>query len=95
MKKYSQYDSIRPLIENARSQVVRNINLTMTLTYYEIGRIIVEYEQQGNHRADYAKKVLFQLSKRLTAEFGKGYSATNLEYFRKFYKVYAGRVPRS
>lgn len=95
MKKDSLYDSIRPLIENARSQVVRNINLTMTLTYYEIGRIIVEYEQQGNRRADYAKKVLVQLSKRLTAEFGKGYSATNLEYFRKFYKVYAGRVPRS
>jgi predicted nuclease of restriction endonuclease-like (RecB) superfamily len=55
----------------------------------------VEYEQQGNRRADYAKKVLVQLSKRLTAEFGKGYSSTNLEYFRKFYKVYAGRVPRS
>lgn len=95
MKKDSLYDSIRPLIENARSKVVRNINQTMTLTYYEIGRVIVEYEQQGNRRADYAKKVLVQLSKRLTAEFGKGYSATNLEYFRKFYKVYAGRVPRS
>ena len=95
MKKDSLYDSIRPLIENARSKVVRNINLTMTLTYYEIGRVIVEYEQQGNRRADYAKKVLVQLSKRLTAEFGKGYSATNLEYFRKFYKMYTGRVPKS
>lgn len=89
------YDSIRELIEIAKSNIVRNVNTTMILTYYEIGRIIVEDEQKGKYRADYAKQVLLQLSKRLTKEFGKGYSLTNLEYIRKFYKVYYNRIPQS
>ena len=60
-----------------------------------IGRMIVEDEQNGKYRADYAKKVLVQLSKQLTKEFGKGYSSTNLEYIRKFYKIYVNRIPQS
>jgi predicted nuclease of restriction endonuclease-like (RecB) superfamily len=71
------------------------VNTTLLLTYYEIGRIIVEEEQKGQYRAVYAKKMMAQLSTKLTTEFGKGYSVTNLEYIRKFYKTYIGRIPQS
>ncbi len=67
----------------------------MILTYYEIGSAIVEDEQKGNFRAEYAKEVLVQLSNQLTKEFGKGYSLTNLEFIRKFYKIYIDRIPQS
>ena len=89
------YVSIRALLIQAKSQMVRNVNITMVLTYYEIGRMIVEDEQMGNYRAEYSKKVLDQLSEQLTKEFGKGYSMTNLEYIRKFYSVYSKRIPQS
>jgi len=64
----------------------------MIMTYYEIGRTIVEYEQKGKYRPDYAKKVMMELSKQLTTEFGKGYSTSNLEYIRRFYSVYSYRI---
>jgi predicted GNAT family N-acyltransferase len=89
------YVSICALLIQAKSQMVRNVNSTMVLTYYEIGRIIVEDEQMGNYRAEYSKKVLDQVSEQLTKEFGKGYSMTNLEYIRKFYSVYSKRIPQS
>jgi predicted nuclease of restriction endonuclease-like (RecB) superfamily len=89
------YNSIKSLIEKAKAQVTRNVNITMVLTYYEIGRTIVEYEQKGKYRADYAKKVLEQLSNQLTRDFGKGYSTSNLEYIRRFYAVYINRIPQS
>ena len=89
------YNSIKSLIEKAKTQVVRSVNIAMVMTYYEIGKTIVEYEQKGKYRADYAKNVLEQLSKQLTREFGKGYSMSNLEYIRKFYSIYRGRIPQS
>lgn len=94
-KKENLYDSIRGLIANAKAQIVHNINTTIIFTYYEIGRVIVQDEQNGKYRADYAKKVLIKLSGQLSKEFGKGYSPTNLEYIRKFYKVYKDRIPQS
>ena len=54
----------------------------------EIGRIILEHEQKGKERAEYAKKTLIKLSRQLTDEFGKGFSVDNLENMRKFYSVY-------
>ena len=60
----------------------------MVKTYFEIGRLIVEDEQKGFERAEYGKETLKNLSVKLTKEFGKGFSATNLEQMRKFYKVY-------
>ena len=86
------YISIKSLLEKARTQVARSINTTMVMTYYEIGRTIVEHEQKGQYRADYAKKVMEQLSKQLTKDFGKGYSTSNLEYIRRFYSVYSNRI---
>ena len=57
----------------------------MLATYFEIGSIIVEDEQHGKHRADYAKEIISLLSIDLTNEFGKGYSVDNIERCRKFY----------
>ncbi len=72
----------------AKEQVVRQINLTMVQTYFEIGRMIVEEEQDGKNRAEYGKQLLIGLSKALTKEFGKGFSMTNIQQMRNFYLVY-------
>ncbi|WP_423147027.1 PDDEXK nuclease domain-containing protein [Rubrolithibacter danxiaensis] len=89
------FQSIRSLIENSRKSIVRNINSAMLMTYFEIGRMIVEDQQQGKERAEYAKETLQNLSRDLTKEFGKGYSIDNLERFRKFYITYQDRFSAS
>ena len=88
------YRSIRNLILEAQNQIVRNVNSTMTVTYFQIGRHIAENELQGKDRADYAEKTMRQLSIDLTEEFGKGFSKSNLEYMRQFYKVYEDRFKK-
>lgn len=80
--------SISKLIEASRKEVARTTNTVMTLTYFEIGKHIVEYEQQGKDRAKYAKKTLTTLSKKLTNQFGRGFSVDSLEKMRRVYKVY-------
>lgn len=79
---------IESLIEEARQRIVMQINYTMVQTYFEIGRAIVENEQEGESRAVYGRGLLKGLSHRLTARFGKGFSVDNLERMRKFYLVY-------
>jgi len=83
------YDRIAKLLVEARSSVVQTINKTMVHTYFEIGRMIVEEEQNGNIRAEYGKQVLIELSKKLTDEFGKGFSRRNLKQMRQFYLTYS------
>lgn len=82
------YQEIHDLLHKARQNIISNINSTMTKTYFLIGKRIVEEEQDGNKRAEYGKKLIKTLSKKLTKEFGKGFSETNLEQMRKFFKVY-------
>lgn len=79
---------ISEILENARSQIVANINTAMVYAYFEIGKYIVEYEQNGKDRAEYGKSVLKNLSARLTKRFGKGFSEDNLSNMRKFYLCY-------
>ena len=79
---------IRELLENARKNVAQQVNTQLLTTYWNIGRIIVEYEQQNQMRADYGKQTLKELSKELTREFGKGFSRSNLQNMRAFYLVY-------
>jgi len=83
---------IRHLILSARNLVSRNVNLLQVVTNFEIGKRIVEHEQQGQVRATYGKEVLVELSDRLTSEFGRGFSRSNLEYMRKFYVLYRSRL---
>ena len=82
------YQEIHDLLHKARQNIISNINSTMTKTYFLIGKRIVEEEQNGNKRAEYGKKLMKTLSEKLTKEFGKGFSETNLEQMRKFFKVY-------
>ncbi len=82
------YSSIRNILENSRKRVVQNVNFEMVRTYWKIGEIIVEEEQQGKARAEYGKYLLHELSAKLTNEFGKGFDETNLRNMRKFYKTF-------
>ena len=77
------------LLENARKKVITTVNQTMVLTYFEIGRMIVEEEQKGENRAEYGKKILEILSEKLTEKYKKGFSVTNLRQMRQFYVVYS------
>ena len=83
------FQQVAVLLKNAQQQVLRTVNSTMVFTYFEIGRIIVEEEQNGKERAEYGKKVLKGLSEQLTKEFGKGFSLRNLEQIRQFYLTYS------
>ena len=76
------------LIEEARRKVASAANVALVYTYYEIGRMIVEDEQDGKERADYGKTLLKDLSAKLTDRFGQGWSVENLTLMRKFYLVY-------
>ena len=58
------------------------------MAYWEVGRLIVEEEQQGKNRAEYGKRLISGLSKRLTADYGKGFDKRNLFYMRQFYLAY-------
>ncbi len=84
----SLYDRVAPVIREARAIVMQTVDVVMLKAYWDIGRYIVEEEQGGETRADYGKDVLNQLSKRLSKEFGRGFSTTTLEDIRKFYLVY-------
>lgn len=89
LKSNDLYNKIASLLEEARRKVTSAVNIAMVYTYFEIGRIIVEDEQNGNSRAEYGKEVLKNLSEKLTREFGKGFSVENLDRMRFFYKTYA------
>ncbi|MBN9295129.1 MAG: DUF1016 family protein [Flavobacteriia bacterium] len=82
------FSQIVDLLQLARNSVIRSINQTMVHTYFEIGRMIVEEEQNGKDRAEYGTKLLQELSKTLTREFGKGFSVTNIQQMRNFYLIY-------
>ena len=82
------FKNIQSLIEQSRRELYTVANITLTETYFHIGRLIVEYEQQGKGRAAYAKEILLTLSGKLTNTLGKGFSVDNLENMRKFYLLY-------
>ena len=79
---------IRQILESARGNVAREVNSELLNTYWNIGRIIAEYEQTVPARADYGKQTLKELARVLTKEFGKGFSITNLKQMRQFYTIY-------
>ena len=83
IKNDSFINDIKALINEAHQHVVRSVNTVMVITYWEIGRRIVEEEQNGSNRAEYGKYIIESLSK-----FGKGFGETNLKYFRQFYLAF-------
>jgi predicted nuclease of restriction endonuclease-like (RecB) superfamily len=86
------YDGICSLVLSARQSAARGVDLLQVYTNYEIGRRIVEQEQQGADRAQYGKELLNELAARLTGEFGNGFSVSNLRYMRQFYLAYPERI---
>lgn len=85
---------IRELVQGARKAAAQNVNILQVVTNFEIGRRIVEFEQQGNIRAEYGERIIRVLSQRLTAELGRGFSKRNLEYIRRFYLEYRDETPQ-
>lgn len=79
---------IKTVLENARGNVARQVNNELLNTYWNIGRIISEYEQTSPERADYGRRTLKELSHVLTKEFGRGFSRSNLQNMRAFYLTY-------
>ena len=82
------YIQIHDLILSSRKSAARDINVLQVYTNFEIGKHIVEYEQQGKTRAVYGKEIIDSLSKRLSADFGSGFSRSNISSMRKFYLAY-------
>lgn len=76
---------IKSVVDNAKHNMVTQINNELIQTYWHIGEIIVKHEQNNEERVKYGEYTLKQLSKELTAEFGKGFSIANLQNMRKFY----------
>lgn len=73
---------------SAKNNISKSINTEMLLTYWKIGKEIIEYEQNGNMKADYGKQLLSNLSKDLSVKFGKGFSRSNLQNMRLLYHRY-------
>jgi predicted nuclease of restriction endonuclease-like (RecB) superfamily len=88
----AEYDAILSgiidLLEHARRSAARAVNAVMTATYWEIGRRIVEIEQEGEHRAGYGEQIVEQLSVDLTARFGRGFGRSNLFQMKAFYLAF-------
>ena len=79
------FSGVAGLLEEARRTSARSVNSIMTATYWEIGRLIVEYEQQGKRRAQYGAQLLERLSHDLSNRFGRGFSVIIFRSMRRFY----------
>ena len=78
----------RHIIESGRKAAYHAVNTSMVKTYWEIGQLIVEEEQQGEERAKYGKYIIIELANRLQKEYGSGYSGQSLWNYRQFYKEF-------
>lgn len=81
-------EEVKSVLISARKRVVSNVNYEIIMTYWNIGKLIVKYEQNDQLRAEYGKNTLKALSKVLTQESGKGFSRSNLQNMRAFYANY-------
>lgn len=88
VKRANLYGRIREILEAARTGVARTVNTTQVVANWLIGREIVEEEQRGKRRAGYGEALIRDLSKRLTADYGRGFSADNLFWFRRLFLQY-------
>ena len=82
------YQRVREILEQSRLRAARSVNTEMVRAYWLIGQVIVEQEQKGKSRADYGERLIESLSERLTADYGKGFTLTNLKYMRQFFLTF-------
>ncbi len=81
------YENIKKLMNESRQHVLTYVNTTMLFTYWNIGKMIVE-EQGGSSKAKYGDKLISELSKQMTFDFGKGFDERNLRKIRQFFLMY-------
>lgn len=91
----SLYGQVSGIVDSARLNAFKQVNLMQIITNFLIGKQIIEDEQQGDVRAKYGKAVLKKLSLRLTEKYGRGFSVDNLENMRKFYLRFGDRISES
>ena len=84
----NNFPSICNLLEEARRYAARSVNAILAATYWEIGRRVVEFEQEGKERAEYGSTLLQRVSKDLIKRFGRGFGVDNLQRMRAFYLEY-------
>lgn len=87
--------SIGKVIDEARKKIVRDINITQATAYWHIGRIIVEYEQNGVSRAEYGNALIAKLSRDMLAHYGRGFSEINLRNMRRYYLEFPSRIQQT
>jgi len=89
------YKQVANLLIKARKYAKKQVDNTIVMTYFVVGQMIVEREQQGQKRAQYGAKLLKGLSTYLTEQYGRGFSVENLQNIRKFYQVYAPSIQQT
>jgi len=82
------FEDIKSILQNARNNAYKSVNFIMVEAYWNVGKKIVEVEQDGENRAEYGTSLIKELSSKLTAEFGKGFTSTNLKMMRQFYYAF-------
>lgn len=85
------YDRIRKIIDSARARIAATVNFEMVQAYWLVGREMVEEEQRGSKRAKYGTSLIEEFSRRLTAEYGKGWSPSQLWHLRQFFLEFQDR----
>ena len=85
VQKKNIYADIKTILQQARDSAVRSVNFSMVIAYWKIGERIVEEDLKGKKRAQYGERLIEELSIKLTSDFGKGFTATNIKYMRLFY----------
>ena len=88
------FADVSRILSEGRSKVYSIVNTTMVETYWNVGKRIVEQEQQGKERANYGDQLLVNLSRYLSNTFGRGFSYANLKNFRQFYLTWPGEEIR-
>jgi hypothetical protein len=88
------YRQIREILEKTRATAARSVHTAMVRAYWLVGRKVVEEEQSGSARAGYGDELIDQLAARLRADFGRGFTLSNLRYMRLFYLAYPNLLAR-
>jgi hypothetical protein len=81
-------EAIGKVLNEERNKAIQAVNLALVQTNWQIGRYIVEYEQNGRERAEYGAELIDRLSHDLTAAYGKGFSRSNVFQMRQFYLAF-------
>lgn len=84
----SLYSEIQNILDKARNHAYTAVNSAMVMAYWSIGKVILEYEQKGAFRGEYGKGTLKNLSVKLTADYGKGFTVRSLQQMKKFYQTF-------